>query len=262
MRIYIPTLFRNQTQITANRLPTALLKNTVMVLDEQDKASLADNWKMISGTVATVVCPLRGIGKVRQWIVDNHNVKKYGPNILMLDDDLRFFVRRKDDTTKFLPAGDNDIMACMAELENVMRVYAHAGILAREGGNRVKSSVKVNTRLLRALAYNVHILRKLNVRFDRLKVMEDFGVALQLIEKGHANIALCNWVQDQTRSNAPGGCSTYRDLLMQDQGARMLRDLHPDFVSVVRKKTTTAWNGKERSDVKIFWGRAYASSQK
>src|ERR1035441_2474158 len=112
MRIYIPTLFRNQTQITANRLPTALLKNTVMVLDEQDKASLADNWKMISGTVATVVCPLRGIGKVRQWIVDNHNVKKYGPNLLMLDDDLRFFVRRKDDPSKFLPADDGDILDC------------------------------------------------------------------------------------------------------------------------------------------------------
>src|ERR1017187_1955903 len=156
MRIYIPTLFRNKVQITLNRLPKALLKDTVLVLDQQDSESYA-----IPRTPDTsvAICPKRGIGHVRQWIVDNHNVKKYGPNLLMLDDDLRFFVRREDDPSKFLPATDFDITDCIACIEDLMTgrgpsrrdtPYAHAGILAREGGNRVKSSLKQNTRLLRA----------------------------------------------------------------------------------------------------------------
>jgi hypothetical protein len=208
---------------------------------------------------------LRGIGNVRQWIVDNHNVKKYGPNILMLDDDLRFFVRRSDDKSKFLPAADSDIMECIKVLENLMvyadKPYAHAGILAREGGNRVKSVLKENTRLLRALAYNVPVLRKVGARFDTMKVMEDFYVALTLIKAGYPNVAVCRWVQDQTRSNAPGGCSTYRDLAMQAAGAAQLAKLHAPFVQLVHKKTTTAWDGQERTDVKIYWGKAYASSK-
>ncbi len=263
MRIYIPTLFRNKTQITLNRLPEKLLGDVVMVLDKEDHISKAD------GTLQCVnqlICPKRGIGHVRQWIMDNHDVKKHGPNLLMLDDDLRFFVRRKDDPSKFLPAQDKDIIECIKTIENLMTYaddpYAHAGILAREGGNRVQSRLRENTRLLRALAYNVSIFRKEKIRFDRLPVMEDFDVALSLIEKGYKNVAVAQWCQDQTRSNAPGGCSTYRDLALQAAGAEGLKKLHPDFVALRRVKTLTAWNGAERLDVKIEWRKCYAASQK
>ena len=261
MRIYIPTLFRNKTQITLGRLPKALHKDVVLVLDKEDSQK---DFSALQLPMTSVVCPLRGIGKVRQWIVDNHNVKKFGPNILMLDDDLRFFVRRKDDSSKFLPASDKDIIECMATLEDLMKPggYAHAGILAREGGNRVKSKLKENTRLLRALAYNVPTLKKVGARFDVMSVMEDFHVALTMIEAGYPNVAICNFVQDQTRSNAPGGCSTYRDLVLQDQGARGLAALHPGFVTIRRVKTLTAWDGRERTDVKVAWKKAFASSQK
>src|ERR1035437_2402709 len=137
MRIYIPTLFRNKVQITLNRLPKKLLKDVVLVLDKDDTDSM--NGMPVSAA-EIAVCPKRGIGHVRQWIVDNHNVKKYGPNLLMLDDDLRFFVRREDDSSKFLPATDIDIIECIVMLEDLMAGhgagnYAHAGILAREGGS-------------------------------------------------------------------------------------------------------------------------------
>src|ERR1035441_9939519 len=127
----------------------------------------------------------------------------------MLDDDLRFFRRRTDDPTKFLPVTNGQLELCMGDLERLMQKYAHGGLLAREGGNRITERTKENTRLLRALAYNVDVLRKHKIKFDR-GAMEDFDVALQLLRLGYKSVALCSYVQRQTRSNAPGGCSTYR----------------------------------------------------
>lgn len=258
MQIYIPTLRRNETQITLRSLPQEWHANTTLVVDKDDGVVIPGKPK----AVKILVCPDRGIGKVRQFIVDSHDVKKYGPAVLMLDDDLRFFIRRLDDRTKFLKATETDIGDCFALLASEMGGFAHGGIVAREGGNRVKNDVVHNTRLLRALAYDVSILRKVGARFDRLPVMEDFDVSLQLLRAGYPSIGLAAWVQDQTKSNAPGGCSTYRTLDVQAEGARGLAKLHAPFVTVLEKTTKTAWGGATRTDVRVSWGKAYASSKR
>jgi len=43
----------------------------------------------------------------------------------------------------------------------------------------------------------------------------------------------------------------------QDRAARALKERFPDFVTLVKKKTKTAWEGQERTDVIIQWKKAY-----
>jgi hypothetical protein len=180
----------------------------------------------------------------------------------MLDDDLEFFERRVDDPTKLIKANGNSVARMLSRLDGLAEKYAHGGISTREGANRDTSHVIENTRCLRALFYDPHVMKKHNVRFDRVPVMEDFDVALQLLRLGYPSGKLNTWAQDQPGSNTEGGCSTYRTLAIQAKAAHTLARLHPDFVTVVEKPPLKSggWSGEARTDVRISWKKAFDSA--
>lgn len=252
MEIYIPTLGR-PTSDTLLSLPPEL--SPIIVVDFREREKFL-RWHPNKFKITPE--HIRGIGPTRQWIIEQAKSDK----VVMLDDDLVFATRRDDDTTKFRTSTTEDVI----HLFNCINIYldstAHVGVSTREGGNRDTSHSVRNTRLLRILAYRVDVLHREKIRFDRLEFMEDFDVTLQLLERGYPNLKL-NWiVHNQRSSNAPGGCSTYRTIEGQAEAARGLRGLHPEFVSVVTKKTKTAWNGLERQDVRIQWRKAFDSAGK
>lgn len=250
MFIYIPTLNRIDSQKTYDMLPAKLRRFATLVAPLREVEAHKARGRKVIG------CPVSGIGKVRQWILNLHKTGK----LVMLDDDIRFDVRRKDNKGRFLVATESDICDLFATLETNLSAYTHVGVLAREGGNRITIPYVECTRMLRVLAYNVARYHKAGVRYDRLPVMEDFDVTLQLLRKGHANLVLCDWVNGQGSSNAAGGCSTYRTMELQERGAILLAKHHREFVRVVRKRTKQAWNGQERTDVVISWKKAYESA--
>ena len=267
MRIYIPSRGRETEQTTLSQLPGMYLSRTTLVVNNDEAEKYVSEPTLLTyykNGVRLVVCPpeIQSIGGVRQHIVNHHHAhheEKDGPKILMLDDDLRFFIRRKDQPAKFMRIEPQELLECLIDVEKQLDVDAHASILAREGGNRFLKPYEHNTRMLRALAYRTDILKKHNISFDRLIVMEDFDVALQLLRLGYRGTAICGYVQDQTKSNAPGGCSIYRTLEKQAEGAMGLKEKHGPFVCVVRKTTKTAWNGATRTDAEIQWKKAFAS---
>lgn len=254
MQIYIPTLGRPH-QETLFALPPSLRQTVILVLAPgvHRTAEAADSWG-----IKYIQCPFHGIGPTREWICSQAASKK----IVMLDDDLVFARRREDDPTKFRPAIPADISTLFGSIDALLDQYAHVGVSTREGGNRDTSDYAYNTRLLRILAYNVDVLHDEAIRFDRIEFMEDFDVTLQLLRAGYPNVKI-NWiVHNQRSSNAPGGCSTYRTLDKQRDAAYRLASLHSEFVDTVVKKTKTAWNGKERTDVRIQWKAAFDSARK
>jgi hypothetical protein len=231
MKIYIPTLDRAD-QITLRNLPMSI-KMQVVSLTQPG-----------------------GIGKVRQYALDE--CRRTGDTFVMLDDDLRFATRRDDDPTKFRDSTPEEIERMFSILDNALEGYAHVGVASREGGNRNTDEFVYNTRNLRILGFNAKMIPEY-VRFDRLPVMEDFDVALQLLRLGLPSVQI-NWiVHDQKQSNAPGGCSTYRTKEVQREAAYGLAREHPEFVTVVEKETKTAWGGGVRTDVRIAWKKAYAA---
>ena len=244
MEIFIPSSGRPNRQTTFDNLPKSLQERAILVVPEDEVKSYSKY--PVQGI------PMKGIGPTRQWCTENAVAK-----MVMLDDDLIFATRRRDNPTKFYNAQPDEIYDLFDRLEDVLTDYAHASVATREGGNRSIIPMLHNQRMLRVLAYDSHILRGNRIRFDRVPVMEDFDVTLQLLSKGYGNVILNHMVQNQNGSNLAGGCSQYRTMEVQEAGARGLAKLWPDYVKLVTKQTKTAWGGQARTDVVIQWKRCY-----
>ncbi len=261
MRIYIPTRGRAEQQVTLGGLPDELYPTVVLVVDEAEYDQHKSYTKQ-KIQVLSVPAEYSGISRTRQFILDQHDVSKYGRKLVMVDDDTRFYKRRADFPEKLIPAAPRDVVTMFAQLESLLDKYAHGSLTYRNGANRVTSSIVEVTRPLTVLAYDVEIMRRHNVRFDRVPVMEDFDACLQLLRAGYKNFVLGKYISSPGRSNSSGGCSTYRTQEMQAEGAKRLASLHSPFVRVTTKKTKTAWGWGERQDVIVQWKQAYEASQR
>jgi len=115
--------------------------------------------------------------------------------------------------------------------------------------------------MFNAYMYDVAQLRSLGVIMGRLRVMEDFDLTIQLLRMGKPNAVIYQYCWNQSGSNADGGCSQYRTLEMQAQAAHQLAKLHSGFVKVTEKQSKN-WKGMvTRTDVIVYWKKAYESSQ-
>lgn len=256
MQIFIPTYGRADQQHTFKHLPKALQKRATLVVQHRERHLYND--------YPTLVLPrnIETIAPARQFIMKNARYGGLGiDKLVMLDDDLRFDVRRKDDPNKFLVATEPQILELFKVIEKSLKQYAHVGVISREGGNRHHKDLECS-RMMRILAYDVATYHKENIKFDRLPLQEDFDVTLQLLRKGYPNLVLCGWVNGQGTSGAKGGCSHFRTIELHNENARKLSELHAPFVKVVEKQTKGAWGGQARLDVTVQWKKAFQSSQR
>jgi len=248
MRIFIPTYGRSDRQITWDNLPHTAKFVTHLVVQAREE----HKYDRAYYPLIELPPEIQDIGKTRQWLIDHTN-----DYMIMLDDDLDFAVRRKDEPTKFRPATDEDVHNMLDEILVSLRSgHPMVGVSAREGANYDTNEFKLASRQLRVHGIDPMKFRMFGVRFDRLPFMEDFDATLQLLELGYANRVLNNWVHNQRGgSNAPGGCSESRTLEKHNEAAQDLKQLHPKFVRVVMKESGN-WGGT-RLDVNIAWKKAY-----
>ncbi len=255
MDLYIHSAGRVTQQPTYTALKRASLEPILVVQKAEAKAYRAA-WP--DATLLTLPAGVTTLSPTRQWLLNQSRKGKF----VLLDDDLRFFARRVDDRSKFLPVSPKQLRRMFADIEAALDSYAHVGICAREGGNNMQED-NVAGRMMRVLAYNGPRIPK-NARFDRLPTKQDFDMTLQLLRAGLPNLVLHEFCHDQNGSQATGGCSVYRDEEMMVESAHALARLHPEFVKVVEKKTKGAWGGGTRVDVRISWKKAleagYAST--
>jgi hypothetical protein len=255
MTIIIHSSGRPDRQLSVEALSEANLAPTLLVQEKEFPAYDKKWGKKVR--IETLPAEIITLSPTRQWIIDN-----YAGKVIMMDDDLRFCRRRKDDTTKFEQASGADIYEMFSDIWAALDTYTHVGVLAREGANRITAPYGVeNTRMMRLLAYDTEEVRRIGARFDRLPTKQDFDMTLQLLRAGEKNGVLTQYCHDQPGSNTSGGCSRYRTPEVMESSAKGLAELHPGFVKVVRKATKGAWGGGERVDVQIQWKKAYESSK-
>ena len=127
MKIYIPTRGRPFDQVTLSFFPEELKKQVVLVIDKDEE----DKYKFYHDDQAKMVVPedCIGIGPKRKYIVDNTD----DPHIVMLDDDLRFYIRKSPTDWHLRYLEKEEYPAMFGLLEEWMKQgYAHCGISARE----------------------------------------------------------------------------------------------------------------------------------
>lgn len=251
MDIIIPTSGRSGQQPTMLALRDAGLE-PILVVQDQEYTTYMNAWP--DARIYALPAGITTIAPTRDHIllhVGGHQ------NICMIDDDLVFYRRRTDDPTKLTGILPDELEKAFVQMETLLLDYAHVGFAAREGANRDTEQFILNTRIMRVLGYNREVLLNERIGFNRMQVMEDFDVALQLLEKGHENIVMNHFAHNQAGSGRAGGCSAFRTPQMQADNARLLAALHPGVVRVVEKTTKGAWGGGTRIDVNIQWKKAY-----
>jgi len=260
--IYIPSTSRADVNMTFLALPMDWRRRTTIVVGRGEKL---DYQKRFPKYANIIECPKKGIGKVRQWIIDNTEAKY----VLMFDDDLRFATRVKKGEIKLRPCDQEDVDKILRILFGYMLrdKFVHVGLAKRTEASFFLCDHRTVVRQNNVHGFNVRKLRRLKkkgVRFDLMELMEDFHVTLRLFELGYPNKVLFDYTWDQRGSNYRGGCSTYRDGKTQKRAALALKDLHPKFVEVVKKevKAAASWNDmKVRYDVRIQWRKSYTGEE-
>lgn len=255
MQIFIPTRGRIGAQFTWKNLPPELQKHTHLVCPADEVQDHMDRGRN------AIPRPQGKLSYVRQWIVSEW--AEQDQPVIMLDDDLSFFVRAEPDKWNLVAAGPEQTVEIFQRLYDHVEsgVYAHAGLSPRQMNNTHFPSTEQRTMRMNAVhCVDPQVLRKERIRYDTVELMEDYHVTLSLFSKGYDNIVLTDAAWDQNRgSGADGGFALTRTKELQESAAHRLAELHPAVVKVVTKKPKTGqgdvWGG-ERTDVKVMWQEA------
>lgn len=256
MKIFVPSRGRATEVQTLRYVPQAVL----LVHEDEVEVYRANN---PDATILVLPDDLKGIAKIREYIV---RTLSGGEKVLTLDDDLSFYRRKEPTSHHLVDAEPLDVAAMLAEIENTLDTYAHVSIAPREGyphyamhGGVPIKMINENVRYVRVIGMNPAKIPA-SLEFTRCPVMEDFDVALQLLRAGLPSATLVAWAQGQPQTQADGGCSLYRTQEMQSEAAYRLQDLHPEFVRVKLKQNASGGDFGSRTDVQIYWKKAFESS--
>jgi hypothetical protein len=269
--IYIPTMHRTSQQTSYSRFSEDMKSISYLVTVEEDVKELEKNYP----GVRCIVTPkeVKGISKVRQWIIDNAETRY----VWMCDDDQNFYKRLDNDWhLKYVHDKeyfkDNLIEEMIEDTYKLISMqnteyknkYFGVGLSARQGNNRsYPNRYLENTRMFNTYALDTELFKKENIRFDEFRVMEDFNVTISFLTREYPNIILQDFCWGQSESNMAGGCSEYRTLELQKECAIALHKKFPDFVKVVVKEGKSWGEGlNNRHDVNVQWKKAFNSSQK
>lgn len=253
LTIYIPTRGRTgiSKQITVRTLRDQLKGVTPIIVCPMNEVA----WHNYSG-VDVYGCPMEGIGPTRQWILDT--AKSRG--VIMLDDDMYFSERSPAERVTPLVQTTN-LRAMIQWISDTLdQGFVHGGISARQGNQNIPHLWTDNIRVNNAHFFDAEVFKSEGIRFDRIPVMEDFDVSLQLIHKGYPNRVAYQWCWNQRGSGKEGGCSAYRTLELQAEAANKLHNYWPDVVEVIDKVAQSGGSvfaGVTRKDVKIAWQKAW-----
>ena len=263
MRLYIPSMGRaTRSDILSGPLADLPLNTEATYVVPESEVDAYDRALGDAGfgcSVPVVGCDTQGIAATRHWI-GRHAELVGEDKFVMMDDDIRFLVRRSPETWQLRGTQPHEVDTLLIHVERWLDTHAHVGVSAREGNNRIgvgdDTLVAENTRTLRFLAYRTEDF--LSVQHGRVEVMEDFDVNLQLLKRRRPNVNIHYWAQGQKMTNAPGGCSTYRSHEVHERSAHRLAELHPGLVRLRQKENKTDREGfGTRTEVTIQWKKAF-----
>lgn len=253
MRLFITTLGRLNNQITLKNIKTAAdMAGYRVALVVQDH-ELADHQARYEDTEVIGLPPhIDNLRATREFMFDNYGDQK----MVLLDDDMEFYRRADPDDWRLTTPTTEELAQMLLEVDKSLDVYCHVGISGREGNNRVPEYYTENTRYMRFLAYN-------NVPADvrpRVDGMSDFDVNLQLLRRGLPSKVFFRYAQGHKGTQTPGGCSLTRNHETHEAECAKMQELHGSLVRPRQKENKTGGDFGTRTELTIYWKKAYQSS--
>lgn len=223
------------------------------------KTALLSRWPVLADRIETVP---------DDWVLATirvHMAKRAAERgevaFIMMDDDLRFAVRRGPDTTSMQVAAKYDVMAMLDAVQ--MRLmngrWSHVAVAPRfmQQQNGIGTHLGVTKECHRAMCVvGWRLADFFRIDYGRMVARSDFDGTLQSLRQGRPNLILGYWTHDQTSGATPGGCADYRTVEMFDETARALAAYHPGLVTLVNKSNLTSGIIRERVEVRVRWRQA------
>lgn len=256
MHIYIPTRGRIEKQSTWDNFPEELRQYTTLVCPKEEvEEHIARGRKAIARPDY-----VKGISASRQFIMEQCPSNLF----IMVDDDMRFFVRKDPSAWNLRQATAEDTIALFKRMWKMLEgdEYAAVGLSTRQNINvKYPATVLENTKINGVMGFDRDAILDTGSRFDDVQIQEDYHIVLSLLENGYKVASICDAAWNQTaETGAPGGCSLYRTNRLQEDGSWKLQELHPKYVKVVEKEYKTSSGeelGSNRIDVIVYWKKAY-----
>lgn len=259
--ILIPTREREEQRAWNFMYEAGLGDITHFVTDQKDIFRLQKEFPSANFIRTPKDLP-KGIGHKRQWMVENVQKEIGARYVLMLDDDLQFYARKAEGDWHLRNATTTDLISMVTMIKDLLEIdgYPMVALSARQGNQHFENEIEFNKRTCTAYGVDIEFFLDQEIRFDRLGLMEDFDVTLQILRLGEKIPMVAKYAWGQRGSNRAGGCSLYRTPELQSECAERLAELHPGFVKVVEKKMKTGHaDWKVRKDVRVQWKKAYES---
>jgi hypothetical protein len=131
----------------------------------------------------------------------------------------------------------------------------HTGMSSRMGNNQVpEEEWREPGRAMHSIGHRRDALIKNNIRFDEVRLREDFLVTLRLLSLGYINSVYYHVCSSPSDYGAKGGCSDERTVELANSQADLLASKFPGLVKVHDKKYS---HSGDRKEVLIFWERTY-----
>jgi hypothetical protein len=227
MQIFIPTRGRPNHQPTAEALTAAGIEfRMVCSLDDDTLVQYLNRYGRTVRVVGTI-----DISEKRQAIV-RLNRRATDRKILMLDDDLRFYTRKRDG--KFRKSTVRDIVRMLSKIAEALNEHAHVGLVDKFMSQNQPRGVKHSGRYNQVLGYNLAMWPR-GVKF-RLPINEEHDVHLQLSQSGLRPCVLCEYSKDGSYYSK-GGCSSWRTPHVEMRSMKEMARLWPDYVSIREHQT-------------------------
>lgn len=263
LRVVIPTYRRMPRQSTLSFLPDEWARSATLVVDAQD-ASVASLYDLRGAEILVHPPEIDTIAKKRVWIIQEFAKPNRTSKIVMMDDDLRFAVRKGPRETALRQSTKDDLDSELNQLDEILDTVAHAGWSMRQGNNNVRFDGLgwiENARMCYVLGYDCGLIWRMHergdIRLGQVTYREDMDLTLQLLERGWRNLVNFGIAADQvTGFAAKGGCSDERTIEASNAAASALAELHPGLVKVVQKDYA---GSVARLEVVVQWKKAFRS---
>lgn len=261
--IYIIT-YRRDRVLTYENLPERLKGRVQLVTDREDGARLRSRYP----GALTLLCPVqgKGIGEVRQWVLETAYKNPQFKVCVMLDDDLQFqhgvWKPNAFDTGErkmFVKASPDDIATAFARLEEK----------AQEDGvgfttcctpffNRFKEQWLMK-RMAHSFWINTESAKEAGATFLGTRVMVDIKFSLDMYTAGFPSWSLMNFAARDTAPLASGGVNALGNRgAKHEEAARWLSAKWPRYVVVTENGAAKHLkNIGTKVDIRFYAVRAY-----
>jgi hypothetical protein len=244
LRIHIPTKGRPNKQPTAEALRAAGIPFTlVCTLSDPAIQEYIDNY----GPRNVMVVDVINLMHKRQLIFDSP--RQPGGKIIMMDDDLTFYARRKDGG--FEKATPKQLVSMIEFMSSCLDRFAHVGLVDKFMSQNQPRGMKYRGRYNQVLAYNTKLIRKrwtksfgIGLHHDmpkfRSRLNQEHDMHLQLLRLGLMPAILCEYSKNAAYYSK-GGLTGFRTPKLERAVFNELVKNWPDYVRL--RKTRHAIGG-------------------